>query len=129
MKLISLDFSNQIPEEIPTESFQRNGWIAPNGIFYGFEGARHEKAACYLAIFKCGANENSIRKGKYFNQGWESWLIERNWVCVKSLAWLGSSKPATFSRRNWTCPQKETIFEYCQDFGHDYEELFCGENS
>lgn len=128
MKIINLDFSNQIPQEIPVESFQRNGWICPRGNFYGFEGAKHERAACYLAIFKCGADDKTLKKGTYFNQCWESWLIKEGWICVKNLAWLGDSKPSVFKYhyKDAACPQKETVFEYCQDFGYDYEEVFCG---
>lgn len=124
MKIINLDFSNQIPEEKPAESFQRNAWVAPNGDFYGFSGAKHERAACYLSIFKLGANENTLSKGTYFNEAWEGWLLKQGWICVKNLAWLGDSKPSIFKRiKDWTCPQKETIFEYCQSLGYDYEEL------
>jgi hypothetical protein len=128
MKKINIIFQDKIPQEIPDANFEYNAWIAPNGDFYGFSGAKHEIAATYLAVFKCGANENSRKKGRYsksgFDQSWESWLLSQGWMCVKNLSWLGDCRKSTFRGDDVTRRQKDTVFDYCEHFNYDYDEVF-----
>lgn len=124
MKIIQLTFDGKIPEEFHAETFERNAWIAPNGDFYGFSGAKHEIVAAYLAVFKCKATENSRKKGRYFNQSWEGWLLEHGWMCVNNLSWLGDSRPSTFRGNDVTSRQKDAVFDYCEHFNYDYDKLF-----
>ncbi len=108
-----IDCQPVIPEQETSDSYTKNAWIAPNGDFYGMEGAYHEKSAMYISIFKLGADDKTLKKGTFFNQSWESWLIDQGWVCIKNLAWLGDTKPSTFRYNELTEKQKTVLFDYC----------------
>jgi hypothetical protein len=118
-----IDCSTQIPTESKTPDFHKNGWISPSGEFYGFDGAKHELAACYISVFKLGGDENTLKKGTYFNEAWEGWLIKKGWCSIKNLSWLGDSKPSSFKYRELTEKQKTILFDYCEHFGYNWEEL------
>lgn len=118
-----IDCQTQIPVESKTPDFHKNAWISPSGDFYGFEGAYHNKAAMYLAIFKLGADDKTLKKGSFFNELWEDWLYKQGWCAVKNLGWLGDAKPSSFKCRDLTEKQKAILFDYCEKFGYDWEEL------
>ena len=123
MNTFFLETNHQIPELSPATKRERNAWIAPNGDFYGFGGAKHELAATWISVFKLKANEKTLKKGQYFNESWEGWLLKQGWLCIKNLAWLGDSKPSTFRCFDWTQKQKDAVFDYCQEFGYDWQEI------
>ena len=126
MKTLYLDTSPKIPEESPVTTLEKNAWIAPNGDFYGFRGGHHERAAMYIAIFKLGADDKTLKRGTYFNEMWEDWLLKQGWVCIKNLSWLGEPSSSTFQCSDWTEKQKSAVFDYCEAFGYDYEKVFLG---
>ena len=128
MNTYYLDTSNQIPELSAVSTLEKNAWIAPNGDFYGFSGAKHELAACWIAVFKLGANDKTLQKGTFFNEAWEGWLLKQGWLCVKNTAWLGYEKPSAFRCREWTEKQKDAVFDYCEAYGYDWQKVFDGDN-
>ena len=127
MKIFKLDTSSQIPEAKSTDTMERNAWIAPNGDFYGFQGAKHEIAAAWIAIFKLGADDKTLKKGQFFNESWEGWLLKQGWLCIKNVSWLGDSRPSTFRCFGCTEKQKTTVLQYCEKFGYDWQEIIGGE--
>lgn len=61
--------------------FKKNGWIAPNGDFYGCEIAEHYKIACWIYVF-------ILNGDKPVNTS-ELILRENNWVAIKNSSdWL-----------------------------------------
>lgn len=128
MKTIFLDCSARIPQPKTTDKFHQNAWISPTGDFYGFEGAKHEIAATWIAVFKLGGDDKTLKKGAYFNESWEGYLLKNGWLCIKNLSWLGGPNSSTFKGRNlMTERQKTRLFDYCQQFGYDYEKILAGE--
>lgn len=128
MKTFYIDCSPVIPEAREQFNFAKNAWISPSGDFYGFKGAEHERAATWIAVFKLGATENTLKKGTFFNQTWEGWLLSQGWFCIKNVNWMGYSEPSTFKSRAFlTEKQKSRLFDYCEAFGYNYEKIL-GEN-
>lgn len=120
-----VDCTGDIPEAKETLTFQKNAWVSPSGDFYGFKGAKHLLVATWIAIFKLGATEKSLKHGQFFNDSWDTFLLRQGWISINNLSWLDQrDQPSTFkSREILTEKQKSTIFDYCEAFGYDYEKL------
>jgi hypothetical protein len=112
-----------IPELEDTDQFEKNAWISPKGEFYGFDGANHLKAAAFIAIFQLGADDKTLKTGTFFNESWEDWLLKQGWCSIKNLEWLGSARPSTFRYNELTEKQKTVLFDYCEFFGYNWEEI------
>ena len=122
-QFIFIDCNRLIPEESVVDSLSLNLWISPHGKIYCIDGAFHEKSAQFIAIIHLGANEKTLKKGTYFNESWEGWLLKQGWCNVKNLSWLGVEKPSTFSANQLTEKQKTVLFDYCEKFNFDWKEM------
>ena len=117
----------EIPEKVKTKEFFKNAWIAPNGTFYGFDGAKHLYFASWIAIFVEGADENSLKKGVYFNQTWDGWLHKKGYIEVKDTTWLDSSSGGVeVFGGPFTQKQRDVLFDYSEYFKIDYKKLVEG---
>jgi len=115
--------SSQIPELLKTKEFKRNGFISPEGTFYGFEGARHEFSATYIGIFVLNKDNSVLFKGTYFNEGWETYLLKNGWAAMKDTSWLSpGSLPEIHARKELTQRQRDCIFDYEEFFGIEIKE-------
>jgi len=124
MKIKCLNFSTQIPVEETTEEFQKNCWISSNGEVWTFPGAKHSIAATYIVIFFLKLDDSVLRKGTFFNETFEGYLLRIGWVAIKNMSWLtGGADKSIFSGGNFSERQKSAIFSYCEFFKMDYQEM------
>lgn len=120
-----IDCKPKIPKKEKTKEFTQNCWISPKGEFFCFEGAYHETAAAYIGCFVLHNTVDPREKGTFFNQSWESYLLKQGWVCIKNLSWLaGEDRKSIFKHHHeYTEKQKTAIFDYCEFFGYDYQQV------
>jgi hypothetical protein len=125
MTINFIDCTNKIPELKNSEKMTENAWIAPNGDFYGMEGAKHHITAIYIAVFVLGKDETVLNHGTYFRDSFESYLLKNGWICLKNTSWFtGNSDISTFRMHHeLTEKQKTVLFDYSEYFGFNYEKL------
>ena len=104
---------------VQTGQFSKNGWIAPNGDFYGCEGAEHYQSAVWIAVFILNLTQDDLKSGKFFKETFESKIRDLNWICIKDTSWLGIENhedPNDFRKIFWTGEetkeQEKTVEEY-----------------
>lgn len=103
-----------------------NGWISPNGDYYGFDGAKHTTAAAYIGIYILNKDQSDLRPpGKFFKDSFDSYLLRNGWLEIKDISWLsgGNVHPELFHGKELTQKQLDFLFSYCETFNLDYKEL------
>jgi len=112
MKIKNITFDNTGYPIFDDGSFTLNSWIAPNGDFYGFDGAKHLLAANAIAIFVLNKDQSVLNHGVYFKDGFDSYLLKNGWAEVKDTSWMSGVKDTKIiHRKDLTQKQIDTIFD------------------
>ena len=120
--MIYVDTSFKIPELVDTQEFKLNGWVSPDGVFYGIEGAKHLLVATFIGICVLMKDESVLNHGKYFKDSWDSYLRRNKWMEIKDTSWIdGEKNVQIFGGR--TQKQLDTLFDYCLAMDVDYKKL------
>lgn len=78
--------------------------------------------ATYICIFILNIDPETLKKGVYFKEDFDTRLKSLRWLEIKNLSWLSGNKdePKFQHKNDLTQAQLDVVFDYCEKHKFEY---------